>query len=353
MQGFHVVVVVDGEDQEVPELDGVQVVVKPFGGISAARNMAVASSTEPILLMFGDDSIPTPRYVEMHLEGHRRHPERESAILGRLEWHPELKGNRIARWMDWSSTQFDYRSIADKGGQDVGYGRFYGSAISLKRSFFESAGGYDEAFTHTYDDMDLSYRLSKQGLRVFYEPAAVAEHLHFYTWPDVVRRFESIALSERLITTKHPSFEPFFLNRMRWALSAPPPSRVWGRIVDYIPSSWVALRRRVENRASRRYYANLAPAFLRNWESAGEIAELKEYLGADYDNSKLIFHKQAVDDEAAGGTDEVDFYRTSNAYLYDLAVFAMSRTKEPYRQELARFCEARGTPAGLRLRHRQ
>lgn len=65
-----------------------------------------------------------------------------------------------------------------------------------------------------------------------------------------------------------------------------------------------------------------------------EQAELQEYLGSGYDHTRLMRWQEAVDEEAAVVGDEATLYRTSQMYLYNLTVFAMSRTKEPYLRRL-------------------
>jgi hypothetical protein len=66
-----------------------------------------------------------------------------------------------------------------------------------------------------------------------------------------------------------------------------------------------------------------------------ELAELREYLGDDFSLERLQRHQAFVESELARlGAER--FYRSSTAYLYDLTVFAMSATKEPYLHELAR-----------------
>ena len=66
-----------------------------------------------------------------------------------------------------------------------------------------------------------------------------------------------------------------------------------------------------------------------------ELADLKEYLGPRYDHARLQGHQRAVEEELAEAGDEARLYRSSEAYLYDLTVFAMSQTKEPYLAEIA------------------
>jgi SAM-dependent methyltransferase len=71
-------------------------------------------------------------------------------------------------------------------------------------------------------------------------------------------------------------------------------------------------------------------------EQQRELEELREYLGDSYDHALLEGSAQAVQAERERlGSDE-ELYRRSEAYLYDLTVFAMSETKRPYLDELRR-----------------
>ena len=67
-----------------------------------------------------------------------------------------------------------------------------------------------------------------------------------------------------------------------------------------------------------------------SWDPHREEAELKAYLGDAFDRARLEQHDAYLDSEAAQVGDEGVFYRTTDAYLYDLTVFAMSGTKLPY-----------------------
>ncbi len=171
--------------------------------------------------------------------------------------------------MDWSKTQFDYADLIGKDGEDVGFSRFYSSNISLKTESFLRAGGFDEEFDYYYEDLDLGWRLSQQGLQLIYSPGALGRHLHSYDWALLERRFEGIARGERLMAAKHDWFEPFFLQRIEEALSGPPATALWTHIVDIVPSRAKRLRSVAEDRANRWYYRRLGPSFLQAWEAAG------------------------------------------------------------------------------------
>lgn len=73
-----------------------------------------------------------------------------------------------------------------------------------------------------------------------------------------------------------------------------------------------------------------------------ERAELETYLGKRFDANKLEQWEQTLEDEYAEVGDEQRFYRTSEAYLYNLTAFAMTGTKLPYLEEVVRVTPPEG-----------
>jgi len=67
-----------------------------------------------------------------------------------------------------------------------------------------------------------------------------------------------------------------------------------------------------------------------------EEGELRAYLGDAFDVGRLRRYSKQLEKEAARIGDAATLYRTSEAYLYDLTAFAMTRTKDPYLTELVR-----------------
>jgi len=65
-----------------------------------------------------------------------------------------------------------------------------------------------------------------------------------------------------------------------------------------------------------------------------EERELRAYLGDAYDRSRLERYEQQLEEEFEACGDETRFYRSSEAYLYNLTAFAMTGTKLPYLREL-------------------
>jgi glycosyltransferase involved in cell wall biosynthesis len=308
VQGFAIVVVVDGDDQTVPALgEGVQVVQVSHGGPGRARNAGVAASSSPLVLFLGDDMIPTPALIERHLERHAADGGPTVAVLGGVDWHPEVRRTPLLKWIDRAGMQFELAGIGD----DAGWGRFYSCNVSLPRALFDVADGFDPEFAYYYEDLDIAYRLRDAGMSLRYEPGARVEHLHSYDEASYERRLRGVAVGEVALMARHADFAPYFANKFR----------------------------AVEGQSARSVdpmLARFAPVYLDAFEAEQELAELKGYLGDDYDELKLRGHQQAVDAEEAAASDELTFYRTSTAYLYDLTVFAMSGTKRPYRETIMR-----------------
>ncbi|MBA2348820.1 MAG: class I SAM-dependent methyltransferase [Solirubrobacterales bacterium] len=72
------------------------------------------------------------------------------------------------------------------------------------------------------------------------------------------------------------------------------------------------------------------------FDAERELGELRAYLGDAFDEELLRGHEHALERELEEAPSEAELYRTSQVYLYDLTVFAMSATKRPYHAMLSR-----------------
>lgn len=55
---------------------------------------------------------------------------------------------------------------------------FTGASVIIRKEVFEKLGGFDEKYFMYYEDVDLSLRMQRQGLKIIYEPKSVVYHLH-------------------------------------------------------------------------------------------------------------------------------------------------------------------------------
>jgi SAM-dependent methyltransferase len=330
-----IIVVVDGTDQDVPELAGVRTEVVGHGGPGAARNRGVAVSDRPLVLFLGDDMIPDPGLIDAHLARHQREPDSSVAVLGRIAWHRECRADPLQDWLERSGMQFDFDGISPGG--DAGWGRFYSSNVSLKKELFDRAGGFDPDFRYYYEDLDLAWRLDRTGMVLRFEPGATTQHLHLYDVAKLQRRFAGVAVGEFLMQQKHPGFEPYFARRFQAALEAEPVARWWASLAGL---KWPPpISERVRVRSDAYFRRAMAIAFSESWQGQLDVAELRDYLGDDYDEGLLRDHRAQVETEEAGAPDPDTFYRTSRAYLYDLTAFGLWPTKGPYREAVRRYAD--------------
>jgi GT2 family glycosyltransferase len=264
-RGFETIVVVDGLDDQVPDLPNATVLQQEHAGPGAARNHGVGASERRLILFIGDDMVPRPEFVARHLARHRSEPTDVVAVLGRIVWHPLVPRDRLHRWLEWSCAMFDYRQLERERAEDAQWSRFYSSNVSLKRDFFLAVGGFDPDFVYDYEDLDFGWRAGEAGMTLLYERAAVAEHLHPYDWAMLERRYRSHAAGERVMAAKHEWFQPWFHGHITAAAAEPAESELCARVVDWIPQRPARVRKAFETRANRYYLQRLAPAFAEAW----------------------------------------------------------------------------------------
>lgn len=280
VSGFRTVIVCDGTDQDVPPRLRRSVgsfLVQEKSGLAAARNRGAAASERPLVLFLGDDMIPRSDLVERHLEAHLE-PHLEShdaalgvqrAVLGRVEWHQAVAGRRLERWLAFSGAQFDYAEAAGAAGSELEFTAFSAANVSLTRALFDAAVGFDEALGAGTAELEFGRRLDELGMRLIYEPRAVARHLHRHNWEDIVAHFRTRAAGERLMADRYDWFTPRYRDRIEAAAAAPPASPVWISLAQLTPPWPRGLRARVRARADRWYLQQLAGPFRAAWDDAG------------------------------------------------------------------------------------
>ena len=151
------------------------------GGAARARNAAIRRAQGERILMLGDDIFPNPQLVNRHVELSRQFGP-DTAILGDIKWHPELKLNYLMHHItEVGHEQFSLNAF--QPGQYVDFRHFYTANISLDRQFLLSEPGlFDERFSKVnFEDVELGYRLANRGVHIRFEPEAWVYHYHDYT----------------------------------------------------------------------------------------------------------------------------------------------------------------------------
>ncbi|MGC1225740.1 MAG: glycosyltransferase [Candidatus Sulfotelmatobacter sp.] len=169
-------------------------------GQAAARNYGIREASCSLVLLTDSDIIPQPSLVEQHLEWHNNNPDLATAVLGYVTWSPEVKATPFMRWYG-EEALFAYRRFRGKRQVECRY--FYTCNLSLKTEFLRRCGLFDEDFkTYGYEDMELGYRLNKEGLQLLYNRDATAHHYQFICFEDACRKGTNASEGLRLFEQK-------------------------------------------------------------------------------------------------------------------------------------------------------
>jgi GT2 family glycosyltransferase len=187
---YEVIVVVDGSDDGSREAAEslepgypLRVLAQSNRGRAAACNAGVATSRGDVVVLLDDDMAATPEFLAAHLRAHERHAR--SAVIGaapiRLDpghpAHVRYVGAKFNRHLE-------HLALA---GRPLALRDFYSGNLSIERAELDAVGGFDERFTmYGNEDLELSLRLSAAGVRLVYEPAAVA-------WQSYEKSFAALA----------------------------------------------------------------------------------------------------------------------------------------------------------------
>ncbi len=192
-------------------------------GSGAARNIAFELATQPIVLIVGDDILPEHDFVRQHLTAHRWYPEKEYAILGRIDWPDDLPRNSLMEHIvGIGAQQFSYHYLVS--GKVYDFRHFYTSNISVKRALLsELDNWFDPDFSHYgFEDIELAYRLREKGLQILYLSSPLGRHYHFHTIWTFTKRQYYAGMMSCVFNRKHPKVigrAPYYIDRYKRILT--------------------------------------------------------------------------------------------------------------------------------------
>lgn len=180
--------------------------MKKHLGQGMVRNEGIKKAHGKYLLFMGDDILPKKNFLGEHMRLHQK--TQGIAVLGRVFWANNLRNE----FMDYiENIQFHYQTI--RNSQDVKL-HFYTSNVSLAKSWFKNELYSSKFKNYGLEDLELGYRLEKRGLRVIYNPKAIAYHYHTYDFCQFCKRMENTGRSAVVFVKLHPEltrrYIPYF-----------------------------------------------------------------------------------------------------------------------------------------------
>jgi glycosyltransferase involved in cell wall biosynthesis len=159
---------------------------QPNKGPAAARNLGIREAHSALVLFTDSDIIPECDLVEQHIEWHQTNSQTTAAVLGYVTWPREIKATPFMRWYG-EGRLFGFDRLRNK--PEASFHFFYTCNLSLKTEFLRTCGQFDEEFkSAAYEDIELGFRLSKRGLQLLYNPAAIGYHYQFFSFEDACRK---------------------------------------------------------------------------------------------------------------------------------------------------------------------
>jgi glycosyltransferase involved in cell wall biosynthesis len=209
---FEVLVVVDGSTDgtgnmlrrlETPY--PLLVVERSNGGRAAACNSGLSFARGEIVVLLDDDMQPCPNFVEAHYLAHREKPRLGVVGAAPMEVVPVPRGAR--RYLAGKFNRHLEKLASPEHG--ITLRDFYSGNFSIRRDLLLEAGGFDEGFTeYGNEDLELSIRLRRLGIKLAYSPTAAAHQTNDKNFLKLVDDNIAKGRTAVLLARKHPEAFP-------------------------------------------------------------------------------------------------------------------------------------------------
>ena len=190
-QGAAEVVVVDnGSTDATPELlaswaaggSHRRVIRHPENlGFARACNAGAAAATGPVLIFLNNDTFVLDRW-QSALLGPLADPS--VSITGSRLLYPDGRIQHAGLAFDESGPHHVFLGLPGDAGcvlEERDCQAVTGASLAIRRTTFEQAGGFDEGFRNSFEDVDLCLRVRAAGGRIVYAPDSVAYHFEGIT----------------------------------------------------------------------------------------------------------------------------------------------------------------------------
>ncbi len=205
---YEVIVVMDGSTDGTRELVAgfpapyaVRGVWQPNRGRAAARNAGIRAAAGSLSVLFDDDMEPSPGCLDGHRQAHAR--DRRLGVLGAAPVRFDRSSPPVVRYIG-SKFNRHLQNLAQTG-RPLALRDFYSGNFSIRRDVLLEVGLFDEDFKlYGNEDLELSLRLTRCGVRLEYSPAALAYQHYEKDFAGLARDNLAKGRTAVQLATKHP-----------------------------------------------------------------------------------------------------------------------------------------------------
>ncbi len=184
-------------------------------GPTVARNIGLRKAKGEYIALVNDDMLPDKHWLAEHIKIHEK--EKGVAVLGFIDWDPNIEINYFMRFIAPYGPQFDFRI---KDWNNCGYKNFLTSNLTMDRKWLEMENFNEDINFASCEDIDLGIRLEKRGIRVVYNPKAIVYHSHIQQEKTFMRKMLIVGRDLNLMNRKFPeAFKPTEIDLLKLVAS--------------------------------------------------------------------------------------------------------------------------------------
>jgi cellulose synthase/poly-beta-1,6-N-acetylglucosamine synthase-like glycosyltransferase len=177
-KGKYEIIVVDSSKDKTPDIVSqypVKLIKQKPKGPAAARNLGVKKSKGSIIVFIDADCITPKNWLKNLLK-----PFSKPNVMGVAGTYKTMnKESLIARFVGY---EIEQRHEKMKNFKNIDFVATFNCAY--RKKIFVKLGGFNQKLTQA-EDADLSFRITKKGFKIRYQPSAYVYHYH----PDTLTKY--------------------------------------------------------------------------------------------------------------------------------------------------------------------
>jgi len=195
---YEVIVVDDGSTDETRDVVSkypIRYIYQQNSGPAVARNNGVRQAEGEIILFTDADCEPQSNWIEELIK-----PLKDPQVVGVKGIYKTRQEELIARLVQ---IEYEHKYERMRKFKYIDFIDTYSAAY--RKDIFMKYGGFDERYIKaSVEDQEFSFRLSRDGNKMVFNPEAVVYHRHSARLTDYLRKKYKIAYWKAFLLKRHP-----------------------------------------------------------------------------------------------------------------------------------------------------